>query len=222
MKKNPFILVLVAIALSIYSCKNCCEEVECVQYNFKIPIKINTQQDTFYVGDTITFQSRFHHDVEDAVDGRVYKLANYEFYPSAFIEKIDLQRKNGLFSLFMDTDVKADTSVIIFHNGGFNSVAFTYNYQSDVYNTTIRLVPNTTGIYYFYIGSYVAARESSGKFNKFDGQCSSRRQDPLYFMNDNQDDNNYHLLALSGDPDIRAITKERFDRFGGYAFVVVE
>ncbi|MEO1515047.1 MAG: hypothetical protein AAFV95_08535 [Bacteroidota bacterium] len=221
--KNLLLITLLSvIALSTFSCKDCCEEVECVQYNFKIPVEIHAQKDTFHIGDTITFRSRFHHDIEDAVDGRIYKLANYKFYPFVFIEKIDLNRKNGLFTLFMNTDITADTSAIVFHNDGNNSIVFIYDYQNDIYDTTIKLIPNTSGIYYFSIASYAAARESSGKINRFDGRCPARGQDPLYFMNDNQDDNNYHLLALSGDPNIRTMTKERFDRFGGYAFVVVE
>ncbi|MEO1515046.1 MAG: hypothetical protein AAFV95_08530 [Bacteroidota bacterium] len=223
MKKNILLFTLpTIILLSFFSCKDCCEEVECVQYNFKIPIKIQTQQDTFHIGDTIIFRSQFHHDIEDVVDGRKYKLANYKFHPIVFIEKIDLSRRNGLFTSFMDTEVISDTSAIVFHSDGDNSIIFIYDYQNDIYDTTIKLIPNTTGIYYFSIGSHVAAEEASNKFNRFDGRCPARGQDPLYFMNDNQDDNNYHLMALSGDPNTRAVTKEEFDRFGGYAFIVVE
>ena len=212
---------LLLIILSFHACKNCCEDVECVQYNFKVPVEISPKRDTFNIGDTVTFTSRFHHELEDNVDGRTYKLIDYEFYPFARMSKIIQDSiQNGLFTEFTDVIVTAQRSRIIFNSDGNNSLIFQYNYEQDIYETIIQFILKEKGLYTFGMLSQVAAEEAGGDINKFDGWCGLRRQDPIYFMNEDQEDNNYHMLESVKIPFVQSITKEDFDRGGNYAFIV--
>ena len=213
---------LFLIILLCYACKNCCEDISCVAYNFKIPITIADKIDSLYVGDTITFLSTFHHDVEDIVDNRKYKLVDYNFGPGMDLTEISQSKSNGLFESFATTLIESDTSHIFHHSDTTNSIAFKYRYENDYYFAKVQFIIHYPGTYYFRAYSDIVTSRIAQNTNKFEGRCAARGQDPLYFMNDSQDNNNYHLLAQSGDPDIRATTKERFDRFGGYAFVVKE
>ena len=216
----PKLCSLAAIILLCYACKNCCEEIDCPQYQFKVPIEISEKRDTFSVGDTVTFISRFHHELEDRNDGKNYKLVNYEFYPVSGISKITSDTIfSALFTDFTDVIVSAKRSRIVFNSDGNNSLIFEYNYEQDIYEAIIKFIVKEKGLYFFGITSLVGARESS-HINKFDGWCGLRGQDPIYFMNEDQEDNNFHMLQNIELPNIQSITKSDFDESGSYVFIV--
>ena len=117
-------LVAVLIFLFSQSCKNCCEEIDCQSYRFRIPIKIESKRDTFAIGDTITFISEFGHELIDEVDGRKYVLANYQFYPTIRLEKINAEKSNTRFTEFAEAYAVAKNYSITDHSNNSNSLIF--------------------------------------------------------------------------------------------------
>ena len=218
MKSYKYIIAFLVIPL-MYSCSECCKDVDCQPYQFRLPIKIDIKQDTFQIGDTIRFVSRFHHDVRDDVDGRKYKLANYEFYPSGNLIRIDTINFNGRFLDFAIVEISTAINQIINHSDGTNSIAFKYDYKNDFYEARFRIVMTRKGHYFFFASANPSAFSADNK-QQFDGMCGLRTQLAYYQMNDDQSDNNYHLLLASPDSLMNQTTKEDFDLSGGYCFVV--
>ncbi len=220
-----FILyIIVAILLFFFSnsCDNtkCCITEECYGYQFKLPMSIHPQKDTFQIGDTITVTSIFSDEVEDLRDGRKYELKNFSFYPFTIIAKIDVFPTESAFNYSnFRYWVEADTVALIRENTFEAGIAYIYKYIDNQYRFELKFVINEPGIYSLRSGTAMSSAYSH-QSPDFPGKCGRRSLDAAFYMND-RTDNNYELRKLSEDPFFRDRPDEDFDRFGAYFFVVV-
>ncbi len=200
--------------------KRCCITDECYGYQFKLPMNIHPLKDTFNIGDTITVTSIFSDEVEDLRDGRKYELIDFDFYPITTIAKIDQDPRGSAFnSDSFEYWVEADTFITIRENTFEAGIAYIYKYANNQYLFALKFIINEAGIYGLLNGTAIPSAYSH-QSPDFPGKCGRRPLDAHFYMND-RTDNNYELLNLSPDSDIRNESIEDLDGGGAYFFVVV-
>ena len=98
-----------------------------------------------------------------------------------------------------------------------------FNFDGQYYELTFQLVPTEAGLFHLEQASWLQL--NTGQNQSFEGKCDNKDIKGISSLNDG-DDNNIDLLLDS--PDSRFNTWilekpfERFYKFGGYCFYVVE
>lgn len=217
-----FTVILVAGGILLTSCPSqpSCAEFEGTEYRFRLPVQITPNVDTIKVGTVVEVISQFTDSVYDEVANRTYSLQNYRFYPDLELTRIDVNPTvDGLLHAITNLDVHAEEWTLIEHSDGSSSLLFRFDYIDGMYKFRCTFQPTIPGVYYLSIASDVPRIDQHQDFPE---KCRDRIVKPVFRMNLPEMENNYHLLENSGDARIMLIDKERFDRWGGYAFVVVE
>lgn len=200
-------------ALTIDSCifpQNDCFK----EYAFEINYNCSPQQDTFRIGDTLWIESLIESKLINQLDNSLVDMSDIEY-------KIygDIHRYNEEVTSPPEYDfnyVNKNGAVSISNIGPY--AALELSYESEVHNDRrlrVGFVPQVAGLYrvifYYLTEDYTSIQ---GIIEK---GCSENITF-IYTMNNNESDNNYHLLE--GYPEIA--TSEGFREGGGYAFWVIE
>ncbi|HNL07920.1 MAG TPA: hypothetical protein PKH93_10130 [Chitinophagales bacterium] len=216
--KTILLFCIIGLFLLLACNKDCRESGN---YNFQLSATLSPAQDTFRMGDTITIISTFSDEVYEKYNNEYYHLVDFKFYPSTFIQKIDI---NPSIDGLDDFDIIIpDSSLYYTHfNNGDSWLYGEYTYNNAQYSLSFQLVPRERGLYYLE----QAASPDLDNNQTFDGVC---KRNPFFraAVNlNNGDDNNIDLLQQSPDTHyntwIPQKPQDRFYRFGGYVFYVTE
>lgn len=217
--KYVFLASFALLFLSACISKDC--KVRNGQYDFTVPATLTPAQTSYRVGDTITISSTFSDQVFDAATGEVYSLEDFRFFPGTGIRKIDVSPAvDGMpdFTAIIDTTYNYFPAIY----SGLQLLVGEYTYENNTYSLEFNLVPNEAGLYYMEQG--IAPEISEGQ--EFPGRCKNARLLTGSMTLNDLAENNLNLLANSPDEHYNTwiLEKpfERFYKFGGYVFEVVE
>jgi len=218
-----FCLLASVVACSCEKDKNCDFDGA---YQFEIPATLSPALDTFQVGDTIHFSSRFSDEVFELKTSQTYSLKSFDFYPITYVYRIDTNiSSSGMLLKSLDSftsliNPKFDYAEFIF-NDGSTVLTGTYLYEQNEYVLEFDLITLKEGLYTLQHGSRLATQEGQ----TFPNKCKDSRIEAIVNLNNNSS-NNIDLLLQSPDPHwndwVLQKPNERYHKFGGYTFYVIE
>ena len=196
-------------------------------YEFEIPVTFYPAIDTFYVKDTIRISSRFSKQVFEKKTGRSYTLNNFKFFPTSTIYRMDTlppandEEYTSLKSFDKILYPQYDYQIVEYSNGS-SALVGEYNYDGTEYSLEFSLIPNHAGLYSFSFGSELI---SFGSDQGFENKCDDASIDAFVKINDGAE-NNITFLSSSPNPHwsdwVLQKPNERYHKFGGYTFYVIE
>ena len=220
--KTYFFLICGVFVFLAAGCGEKCIDNASTGYLFELPVSLTPAQDTFRVGDTITIESVFSDQVLERNLQQRFPLIDWKFYPGTFIYKIDHNPAKDGLPFFEVLLAEAPNYHLRQYSGGTSGLSGQYEYREGKYFLKFKLIPHTAGIYFMEQGS---ALYPLNEWQDFPGRCKNSSSEAFVNMN-NGADNNIDYLALSPDPHyndwILIKPEDRFHKFGGYCFVVVE
>lgn len=217
------ISTFLCFALFLSSCKKECGFPG--PYQFDLPIILGPALDTFRIGDTIRIESIFEDRVYETKTEKRYHLENWRFHPYTSLMKIDTNpAQDGFdhFEILIAEDI--DYERFYFSDGGSGLVGqYSYSSSDGIYLLFFELVTQKGGLYFLFhppqLGSLDEWQDFPGK------KCNATSSEARTTLNGGGD-NNVDYLRRSPDPYysewIMARPEDRFHRFGGYCFYVVE
>lgn len=215
----------IGIAFLAFSFNSCIKE-DCQiaggQYVFEIPASLSPVKDTYRVGDTISISSKFDNMVYEFKTDKHYLLDQIKFYPGTEVVKIDsLKVESGIgkyFEIIIDNNINYSFKEF---STGVQLLTGEYNYVNGMYELEFKLIAKYPGL--FYLEQAVALAFFPEQ--NFNGKCSNLGIEGSVNLN-NGADNNIEFLKNSPDPHyntwILQKPDDRFYKFGGYCFYVVE
>ena len=224
MKNKILILLALLICNSCIKKSNDCRvDADFTKHVFEIPITLTPANDTFRVGDTISVIAEFPDTVFDLTTQLTYFLEDFKFNPILLIG--DIGKENGLDDALQDFELIIDGK-FTFNQFNFSDGAISYvgeyNYEDGKYFLAYKIVPQKVGLFHF---SHFSDVNSTVENQGFLGRCNGVGLDINVKLNDGVD-NNIDFLNNSPDPHFNdwMLIKpgERFHKFGGYCFYVVE
>lgn len=225
---RPYIFFSILIMLLVF--QRCKKQEKCPEI-FLLPASISPHKPTYKVGDTIEVVSMFHYMLpgyhqDDATRERKkvgdFDMRGIVWHPGASVYRID--------SLFMHSEYSLIGSNFAFlqQTNGFGPFQYSesgvrltgeYEYANDTFQLSFKLICQSTGTYFFEIGS----RNFGRRAQPFEGWCRRLTYDTKYVMNEYQN-NNIDFLRESPDSHwnewILLDPQGRFHDFGGYCFKV--
>ena len=211
--------------LSVAPRCNSCMDSDCFipGYEFEIPATLIPSKDTYHIGDTISILSNFLNAVYDRQTEKTYTLEDFSFSPGLTVIELSGSEpdKSGVLNFQIINQDSANFQLSYFQSG---SVLYhgEYNYIGSAYHLECHLIPKKSGLYYLSFGSSINAW---GGNQSFEGKCQDVDIDAFVKLNDGAS-NNIALLKNSPDPHyntwIVQKPEDRFHKFGGYCFYVVE
>ncbi|MEN0006094.1 MAG: hypothetical protein AAF798_18225 [Bacteroidota bacterium] len=221
-KAKVFLVIFLFAAVGLNSG---CEKEECDVgggYEFVVPATLSPALRTYRIGDTITIQSQFEHDVYELATDRIYRLENFRFFPTTEIRKIDenpIQNSLGSFEVIVAPSF--DYEAFTFSSGDQLLIG-EYNYDDIFYTLEYQLIPKQTGLFYLEQGISTDLDEDQN----FEGKCNNTNIITGKVMMNNDADNNIDLFNDIPDAEfgtwILGRPERRFQWFGGYVIEVVE
>lgn len=219
---NKYIFLATLLGLSwIVGCGKNCEAPYGTTYLFELPVSLTPAQDTFHVGDTIAIVSSFSNRMYEKDLDQFFTIENWQFFPASKLFEIS---SNPARSAMLDFNVILDSLYdydYFYYSNNEVDLYGEYLNQSNTYELKYKLVPLKSGVYHF---RHLVDLDFN-RSQTFIGKCKNERVDAFVSMN-NGADNNIDYLSLSPDPHyntwILIKPEERFHKFGGYCFVVVE
>jgi hypothetical protein len=216
--KNITLLFAVIILLS--GCDNIFDTKDCNQtYVFSIPFTIFPAKDTFQIGDTLWLESIIPDELTDKLTGKSIPVRNFDFKIESFILRMDtlVQAPDGKM---LQPSASNDFSYLM-NYGEFQIKDFSIfsvikaHYEQENNNQKLRIgiIPIKRGLFEIEFNNLT---DDLTNVNLTDGDCYENLE-LSYQMNENEEDNNYHLLL---DSPGQITSPEGFKQFGGYAFWV--
>jgi hypothetical protein len=217
-------LTIVSIAISLLV--GACIRKECRDiaggYIFEVPVTLKPTDDTIRIGDTLSISSRFTNNVFEQNTQDSFLLDDFKFFPSVAIYKIDENPANedGLanFEHLISDEFNFDYQRF---SQGASGLLGEYTYNGEQYWLEFLLVADSVGLYYleYGISPDLISQDFMNKCRNVSittGSVSLNRGE----------DGNISLLERSPDTHysqwILQNPSERFYKFGGYCFYVVE
>lgn len=216
--------LLVVFGVLCYGClREECKDVP-GGYTFEVQATLQPAIDTMTIGDTISLVSCFSNRIFEQKTQEYYLLENFEFFPSVAVYKID--------EMPVDEDGLADFEILIsseynfsyqrFSSGASGLVGeYTYNDEDKEYSLKFQLLAASEGLYYLEYGI-----SPDLKNQDFPGKCNNIGISTGTVLLNHGQDNNISFLENSPDPHysswILQNPTDRFYKFGGYCFYVVE
>lgn len=212
---------LTCVFLAIGCDENCIEPYS-TRYVFDLPVSLTPARDTFRVGDTITVESVFSDQVLERNLQQRLPLVDWKFYPRTNINKIDDNPAKDGLPFFEVLLAEAPNYYLREYSSGTSGLSGAYEYNEGNYSLKFKLIPQMPGLFHMENGS---ALYPQNEWQEFPGRCKKNSSEAFVNMN-NGADNNIQYLELSPDPHynnwILIKPEDRFHKFGGYCFVVVE
>lgn len=213
--------LLIFLGIGLYSCLT--PTTDRCPTDFEIPSTSFPYQETYQLGDTLTFFSKFHREVYDHNTDKRYDLGelNWNFRLSANridIDSLDLnQNIREYFNVFANP---IHNPTWFDFSGGASIVHLDEVINKDTLLVKIKLELKQAGIYAASVTPIFKEAQ-----DEFPGKCRSQSFDVSITLNEGAD-NNAHLLSESPiehyNTDIVRLIDKRFHKWGGYCFRVIE
>ncbi len=214
-------LLLICLGFGLYSCVSRPAD-ECPK-EFEIPSTCLPYQETYQLGDTLTFFSRFHREVYENNTDKRYDLGNINWNFRLSANQIDVD------SLDVNQDIREYFNIIddSIHNPtwfdfskGKSIVLLDEKLIGDTISVKIKLITKSKGIFIATVTPFIF--DSS---QDFIGKCQLESFEVQTNLNGDFD-NNAFLLSESElehyNTNMANQVDERFHKWGGYCFRVVE
>ena len=219
---NHKLLIILFLGILLFAS---CESKECSKidnYTFEIPFTLTPALDTFQIGDTIIFHSKFEKKLTDLDSDETYILEDFKFRPTTELNQIDMNPAiDGVNSFELLIEDTTDYKIESFSTGQL--ILGEYNFDGQYYSLTFKLIPTKVGLFHLEQISWLSRLQSQSQ--SFEGKCSGKDIENISNLNDGAD-NNIDFLLDSPDPRFNTwiLEKpfERFHKFGGYCFYVVK
>lgn len=219
------VIISFAFLLILFSCR---KPEDCPNY-FELPIKIIPAKETYEVGDTLTFTSKFYKKVlayniqREAL--KPYDMSGIDWQPVTFIYRTDSTDEAGISIIMRFFDFIEDPSFnykLMQYSEGSTGLIGEYNFENDTFFLTYRLIARKPGTFMSEFGSNLLEAYNT---QDFPGNCNRNGFTATALMNDGAD-NNIDLLKESPNSFwntwVLQDPKARFHKFGGYCFKVVQ
>jgi hypothetical protein len=216
--------LLVALAIVFSGClRKECRDIP-GGYTFQVQAILQPTVDTIRIGDTMSLASCFSNRIFEEKTQEYFILENFEFFPSVAVYKIDEMpaSEDGLADFEILISDQYNFSYQKFSSGASGLFGeYTYNEQDNEYSLKFQLVAASKGLYYLEYGI-----SPDLKSQNFPGKCNNIGISSGTVLLNQGQDNNISLLKDSPDPHynnwILQDPTDRFYKFGGYCFYVVE
>lgn len=201
------------------NCNLSCDPKDCWRtYEFTIPFSITPALDTFQIGDTLWLQSLIPNNITDNATGELVPVNDFDFKVRSYINRMDtaIQIMGNTASPYAVNDFVYFNEKGIFETINLSSVSFIkihYTSEESSQKLKIGIVPQKRGLFQI---AFANLTDDATKVNLTNSDCFENLK-MSYKMNDNMDDNNFHLLQDSPAP---IGTLDAFQQSAGYAFFV--
>ncbi|HHB78097.1 MAG TPA: hypothetical protein ENK85_02545 [Saprospiraceae bacterium] len=214
------IFVLITFNMSCTSCDSISPVEKCSRdFLFSIPVTLSPALDTFRIGDTILVEMNFPIEMEDVNSGDTINMADFPFNTELALVKIDTNPSTNGNNIVEYFCFEGQLNIQPLTGGG-QAVQIQFAKDTTSFSFACKILLKKKGVFAIGYGSYF--------LDEFDGEleigCRTSSVDisyPLTIKN-GTDSYNYHLIQQSPNPNISKITQETFDKYGEYAFVVIE
>ncbi len=217
------IIIFLAFLLALSSCikEENCNRTSGGSYEFVLPFSLSPAQETYHIGDTITISSTVNNLVYERKTGNSYYLDDFKFYiinQIWLMDTIDNYKNYDFFKLIIDSSYYSN----IFHfSNGTSDLQFQYNYISNCYTISFKIIPQKKGHFLMTLWSdieYIAGDQ------EFEGKCKNTKDHAVIYLNKRQD-NNIHLIDEAKNKNYINYKRNKESNYldaGGYCFNVIE
>lgn len=193
-----------------------CQKEKCTSgplvsyYDFELPVKLTPVLDTFNIGDTILVEQKFSDQIRDLNSELVINLSSVElntirFAISDLLKPNDFTPKQNLFAVIGNINP----------TGLGGEVLLEYKHEQNLFENKFGIQITQSGLYNMSFGPV-----SQYKFRINTTKCPTEEISNLYYILNNRGDNNFHMMKDGNDTIAFNLTKEEFDKSGGYCFYV--
>ena len=211
------ILLSVITALVIVACTTR-KDKNCPDYLlYRLPATLYPANDTFNIGDTIWLEMNFNQDMLDDMGNVENSFVDYDFNMSFQCARIDtdppIPKTVDFFKLY---SFIGKDSALILGNSGISEYKIFPAIMTKGYQLKFAAIPKQKGLFMFGIGPV----ERYGMPFLVKDNCTNVTVQIGVKLNNDNDDNNFHLLQFAAHSSYRNITKENFQKMGSYCIVV--
>ncbi len=190
------------------------------RYNFKLPVSLSPELDTFRIGDTISIVSVFDHNVYEIKTGNRYQLNNWQFYPEAVVVKLDTIQVD--YNAARHFDFYADSLVnfapFTYGNGSIRYVG-QYTYADHNYSLSFHIIPQKVGLYGFDIFSLLYPHNQN---QDFEGRCRNKSSEAFMEMNKGIGNNSDLIYYTQDTALLNELDEDLWKESATYLFYVVD
>ncbi len=217
------LIIFLTFLLTISSCikKDDPCNISGGKYEFVLPFSLSPAQETYHIGDTITISSMVTNPVYERKTGNSYYLDDFKFYMINqiwFMDTIDNYKNYDFFKLIIDSSYYSN----IFHfSNGTSDLQFQYNYISNYYTISFKIIPQKKGRFLMTLWSDI---EYMAGDQEFDGKCKNIKDHAVIYLN-NRQDNNINLIDEAENQNYQSVYINKESNYldaGGYCFKVIE
>lgn len=198
-----------------------CEDRACHRnYIFKLPFTFSPAQDTFHIGDTIVVAANFSNEFVDIETGEAFILKDFKsFFTEINLTKIDVSPLIDANPIVTFTALTGNINYLPLVTDSSHEIEYSYNEPH--YQFAGKMILNAKGL--FTLTLPTSSFYASENLNRIDlTDCKNEFLILQYKMNDNEDENNFHLLQGSADLLVRGTSSEVYRKSGQYTFIVVD
>ena len=220
MKYAYFFLGIIFLSSSCTSCDPIGGDTCRKDYSFSIPVKISPVTDTFHLGDTIQIAMKFPTSMIDDNSGDKFDLSEFPLNGIIALLKIDESPFSDSAGMVSYEATTGDVNVVYLPATGSDAVEIIFNKANELFQFSCNMILKRKGVFDLYYQS----TDFFDEFNEFDfkNECRTNSVRFSYILEVDSTKTNYELLKQSPDPQIVKITREKFDKSGGFAFVVID
>ena len=190
-------------------------------YEFVLPFTLSPAQEIYHIGDTITISSFVNNPIFERKTGNYYTLENFKFYMKNsiwYMDTIDNYKNYYFFELIIDSSYYSN---IFQFSNGTSHLQFQYDYISNNYSITYKIIPHKKGHFLMTLWSDINYMNAN---QYFDGKCDKIDDHAVIYLNDRQD-NNIDIIDVAKNQNYNyfKINKEsNYLDAGGYCFKVID
>ncbi len=219
MKYIYFFLGIIMLSFSCTSCDPTGANVCTRDYSFTVPVKITPIRDTFHLGDTLQISMNFPKNMIDNSSDS-FDLSAFPFNATIDLLKIDEAPFSDGPGMASYKAITGGINVVYFSATASEEVQIVFDKATNLFLFSCNVILEKKGVFDL---SYQSA-DFFDEFNEFDfkNECRTNSVKIFYDLEADSTKTNFELLGQSPDSQIVAITREKFDKSGGFAFVVVD
>jgi hypothetical protein len=220
MKTSIIIFSLLALSSCIKHNDDQCNLPE-NRYEFVLQYTLSPAQEYYHIGDTITISSIVKNPVYERNTNSNYILNNFKFYMKNsiwFMDTINNYKNYHFFKLIIDTSYYYN---IFEFSNGTSHLQFQYNYSSNNYSITYKLIPQKKG---HFLSTFWSDINYVDGDQYFAGKCQKVDDHAVCYLN-NRLDNNIDLIDEAKNQNYKYYKLNKEQNYldaGGFCFKVID